>query len=185
MIVSQPHLVAMTCHKRESGEGHVDAATGESVGAILARHGRTRTELIEILHDIQRELRYLPQGALCAVADRLGIPLIEVFRVASFYNAFSLVPRGRHVLTLCTGTACHVRGSPKLLDQARGELGIGPGGTTPDGKLSLETVNCVGACALGPVAILDGEYHHHVTPARLRALIAAVVSGHPAKAAVR
>ena len=158
---------------------------GEAVEGILAGNGREPTELIEILHDLQRELGYLPEEALREVAERLGIPVIEVFRVASFYKAFTLAPRGRHLLTLCMGTACHVRGSPKLLDQVQGTLGIGPGETTADGELTLATVNCVGACALGPVAILDGHYHHHMSPSRLRALIAETLRAVPAGAAER
>lgn len=159
------------------------AATDVMLEAILTRWGTNRTRLVEILHDIQHEKGWLPEPTLRAVAERLHIPPIEVYRVATFYKAFSLSPRGRHVLTVCDGTACHVRGSEKLLDEVRGRLGIGPGETTPDGNLTLETVNCLGACALGPVAVLDGIYHHHVTYARLRTLLARITEDDRAAAA--
>ena len=131
-------------------------------------------ELIEILLDIQDECGHLSQDAIRLVSERLEVPLIEVFRVASFYKAFSLWPRGKHVITVCTGTACHVRGAPRLLDEVVGLLGIQPGQTTEDGLFSLEGVNCLGACALGPVVVLDGEYCHRMGPGKLRELIDSV-----------
>jgi NADH:ubiquinone oxidoreductase subunit E len=140
---------------------------------IIERSENHPSQLIEILHDIQAECQYLPEDALRAVAAKLAVPLIEVFRVASFFKAFSLVPRGKHLITVCTGTACHVRGAPRLLDQVRGQLNVSPGQTTLDGAFTLEAVNCLGACALGPVVVLDGTYHDHVTPAKLRKLIEA------------
>jgi NADH:ubiquinone oxidoreductase subunit E len=158
-------------------EKPVQVETSETIDGILSRHGTDRTRLVEILHDLQHERGYLPEDALRSVADRLGVPLIEVYRVATFYKTFTLQPRGRHVLTLCTGTACHVRGSPKLLDEVQGLYGISPGETTADGTITLETVNCLGACALGPVAVLDETYHHHMSPARLKTLLATVDNG--------
>ena len=144
------------------------------VDRIVERHGNDKTQLIEALHDIQKECRYLPEEALRTLAERMGVPVIEVFRVANFYKAFTLEPRGRHLLTLCMGTACHVRGSEKLLDEVKGQLGVAPGETTSDGEITLETVNCVGACALGPVAIIDGEYHERMTFRKLRTLVASM-----------
>jgi len=94
--------------------------------------------------------------------------------LANFYKAFSLAPRGKHLITVCTGTACHVRGAPRLLDEVRGQLRIYVGETTGDGIFTLEAVNCLGACALGPVVVLDGTYHHHMTPSKLRKLIRSV-----------
>ncbi len=149
----------------------------ETIDGIISRHGTDRTRLVEILHDLQHECRYLPEDALRTVARKLAIPLIEVYKVATFYKAFTLEPRGRHLLTLCTGTACHVRGSPKLLDEVQGLCGIAPGETTPDGNLTLETVNCLGACALGPVAVLDETYHHHMSWARLKTLLGTIIHG--------
>lgn len=137
----------------------------------------SRSDLIEVLQDIQSSYSYLPEGVLRDVSDRLNTPLIEVFRVANFYKAFTLKPRGKHLLTVCMGTACHVKGAPKFLDEVLGQLNIKPGETTEDGEFTVETVNCLGACALSPVVILDGEYHKHMTPASLRELIQNVRSG--------
>lgn len=142
------------------------------VEALLdGRVGRPE-QLIEILQDMQAEYHYLPKEGLRLVAERLGVPEIEVFQVAHFYKAFSLEPRGRHVLTVCTGTACHVRGAPRLMDAVIGELKVSPGETTEDGAFTLEGVNCLGCCALGPVVLLDGAVHDHVTVQKLRRLIA-------------
>ena len=142
------------------------------VRALLAgREGRP-DQLIEALQDMQAHFRYLPEEGLRMAAETLGVPPIEVYRVASFYKAFSLTPRGRHQLTVCMGTACHVRGALRMVDVAQAELGIAAGETTQDGAFTLERVNCLGCCALGPVVVLDGEYHGHMNPAKLRTLIA-------------
>jgi NADH:ubiquinone oxidoreductase subunit E len=130
-------------------------------------------QLIEVLQDMQAEYEYLPKEGLCIVSERLNVPLIEVYRVASFYKAFTLMPHGRHSLTLCQGTSCHVRGSQMLLDTVRGQLDILPGQTTKDGAFTLKTVNCLGCCALGPVVVLDDVYHDRMTPRKLRRLIEA------------
>ncbi|MEK6738267.1 MAG: NAD(P)H-dependent oxidoreductase subunit E [Planctomycetota bacterium] len=127
--------------------------------------------LIEVLHDVQDLYGYIPEEAMSAVAQELGVPLMEVYRVACFYKAFSLKPRGKHVFTVCTGTACHVRGAKLLIDQVKGQLNIEPGETTEDGLVTIENVNCVGACALGPVVIQNGAYCHHMTPGKLRKAI--------------
>ncbi len=128
-------------------------------------------QLIEVLHDLQEQYGYIPEKAMLAVAGELGVPLMEVYRVASFYKTFSRKPRGQNVFTVCTGTACHVRGANLLIDQVQGQLKIAPGSTTADGRVTLESVNCVGACALGPVVMRNGSYFHHVTPGKLRKLI--------------
>ena len=139
---------------------------------VLAGREKRPDQLIEVLQDMQAEFNYLPEEGLRLVAETLGVSPIEVFRVANFYKAFSLTPRGRHTLTVCMGTACHVRGAPRLADVAQAELGIAPGETSKDGVFTLERVNCLGCCALGPVVVLDDVYHDHVTPAKLRKLIA-------------
>ena len=133
--------------------------------------------LIEMLQDIQESQGYISEDAIRGVSERLAVPLIEVFRVANFYKAFSLTPRGKHLVTVCTGTACHVRGSPRMLEEVLGQLGVQPGETTDDGEFTVECVNCLGACALGPVVIIDGEYHDHMTPGKLRRLMRAVRDG--------
>jgi NADH-quinone oxidoreductase subunit E len=141
------------------------------IESLLKDRTKSACELIEILQDIQKTYNYLPEEALRVVAKRLDVPLIEVFRVANFYKAFTLKPRGKHLLTVCMGTACHVRGSLRLADEVFGQLNVKGGETTADGKFTVETVNCLGACALGPVVILDGKYYGHMTPAKLRTLI--------------
>jgi NADH:ubiquinone oxidoreductase subunit E len=146
----------------------------ERPGAAGTMGACAPSPLIEVLQDIQGRDGYLSEEALRDVAARLAVPLIEVYRVASFYRAFSLTPRGRHIITVCTGTACHVRGSPRMLEDVLGHLGVRPGETTEDGAFTVEPVNCLGACALGPVAVIDGVYHDHMTPGKLRALIAEV-----------
>lgn len=138
--------------------------------SILQKRGKSRYELIEVLQDIQSSYHYLPEDLLRIVAEKLDVPPIEVFRVANFYKAFTLKPRGKHLLTVCMGTACHVRGAPKFLDEILGQLKVKPGETTGDGEFTVETVNCLGACALGPVVVLDGKYHKHMTAGKLRAL---------------
>ena len=111
---------------------------------------------------------------MCRVSEALEVPLIEVFRLANFYKAFSLKPRGRHLITVCEGTACHVQGSPRLVEEALSQLDVEPGETTKDGAFTVETVNCVGACALAPVVIIDGKYYDHMTSGKLRGLLEAV-----------
>ena len=130
--------------------------------------------LIELLQDVQEAHGHVSAEAMQAIAERLSVPPIEVFRVASFFKAFALEPRGKHLITVCLGTACHVRGAPRMLDEVLGLLGVEPGATTEDGLFSVECVNCLGACALGPVVVLDGVYHHHMTPGKLRKLIQSV-----------
>ena len=128
-------------------------------------------QLIEVLQDVQKNYGYLSKEAIQTVSQDLGVPLIEVCRVASFYKAFRLKPSGKNVLTMCMGTACHVRGARLLLDQATGQLGVKPGEVTPDGLFSVEHVNCLGACALGPIVTENGSYYHRMTPGKLRKLI--------------
>jgi NADH:ubiquinone oxidoreductase subunit E len=127
--------------------------------------------LIEVLHDIQDRFGYISKEAMQTVSQSLGVPIIEVYRVASFYKAFRLKPSGKYVLTLCQGTACHVRSSQLVLDQAIAQLGVGPGEVTADGLFSIERVNCLGACAMGPILSENGSYHQHMTTGKLRKLI--------------
>ncbi len=143
----------------------------EKLDNILETTGKSSSELIEVLQEVQKTYNYLPEDILRNVSEKLEVPLIEVFRVANFYKAFTLKPRGEHILTVCMGTACHVRGAPKFLDEVLGQLGIKPGETTEDGEFTVETVNCLGACALGPVVVLDGKYYDHMTAGKLRVLI--------------
>jgi len=120
-----------------------------------------------VLLDIQSENHWLPKEALERVADKLQVPLTRVQHIATFYKAFSLVPKGRHEIHICLGTACHVRGAPRVLDAVEELIGIKPGETDLELKFSLQTVNCLGCCALGPVLEIDGKTHGKATPAQM------------------
>jgi NADH:ubiquinone oxidoreductase subunit E len=139
--------------------------------SILRGRSSQPHQLIEVLQDVQEYYGYIPEEAMRYISKNLGVPLIEVYRVASFYTAFKLKPRGKNVITMCTGTACHVRGATLLLDQAVGQLKVKPGEVTEDGLFSIEHVNCLGACALGPIVSENGSYYPHMTPGKLRKLI--------------
>jgi NADH-quinone oxidoreductase subunit E len=129
----------------------------------IKKYSNEKKALISILQDIQEEYNYLPQEALIIVSKALGIPLIDIIGVATFYRAFSLEPRGKHLITVCLGTACHVRGGPKILDAFERKLNIEAGETSKDGQFSLETVACLGCCAIGPVVVVDGNYYAQTT----------------------
>ena len=143
----------------------------QTLEQILEGRRSQPDQLIEVLQDVQANHGYISEEAMQAVSQGLGVPIMEVYRVASFYTAFRLNPSGKNVLTMCMGTACHVRGARLLLDQAIGHLGVEPREVTSDGLFSIEHVNCLGACALGPIVTESGSYHHHMTPGRLRKLI--------------
>jgi NADH-quinone oxidoreductase subunit E len=137
----------------------------------IEAYGEDSSQLIGILQDIQAEHNYLPMDALMEVSERLRVPLSRLYSLATFFKAFSLEPRGKHIITVCMGTACHVRKAPRIVDEISRVLGIGAGGTTPDMMFTLETVNCLGTCALGPVAVIDGKYHGNLTPKRIKSLL--------------
>ena len=153
-----------------------DLKSLEAIDSIMEKHGFRESRLVGILQDIQKELRYLPQDALRHVAERLGVPLPRVYSVATFYRAFSLKPRGRHIIKVCVGTACHVRGAPKVLEEFERTLGVLAGDTTYDFEYTLLTVNCLGCCALGPVVVIDDEYHS-VKPWQTESLLARLQPG--------
>ena len=135
----------------------------DKVDEILDKYEGREGILIQILLDIQIEFNWIPLEAMDRISKRFKIPISQVYRVASFYKAMSLTPRGRHLLRVCLGTACHVRGGPRIMDRTKEHLGIEAGETTIDLKFTLERVNCLGCCALGPVMVVDGEYHGHMT----------------------
>lgn len=132
------------------------------VDAIIDKNGLEQRTLIPSLLEIQKEYHYLPQEVLEHVAERMKIPHVQVYQVASFYKAFSLEPRGKHIVTVCLGTACHVRGGVRLIEQVGRRLEIEPGETTKDMQFTLEAVSCLGCCALGPVMVIDGKYYGHM-----------------------
>ncbi len=136
------------------------------IDQIIDKYEGEEGILIQLLLDIQQELNWIPREVAERISQRLNIPLSQIYRVASFYTAMSLTPRGRHVVSVCMGTACHVRGSPRLLDRITDILKIQPGETSADGRFTLKTVNCLGCCALGPVMEVDGKYHGKMVPAR-------------------
>ena len=127
------------------------------IDSIIQQYGARESAILGILQDIQAEEKYLPKEALEYVSQKMNIPLVQVFRIATFYNALSLKPRGRHKIDVCLGTACHVRGGGRILEKLERELGIPVGETTKDKKFTLESVRCLGCCSLGPVAVIDGK----------------------------
>lgn len=141
------------------------------VESLIMRYGAYPSSLIQVMQEINLHYRYLPENILKYISQRLAVPLPQVYHVATFYTAFSLEPRGEHTVKVCVGTACHARGADQVLEEMERLLGIKGGQTTPDSKFSLETVNCLGCCALGPVVVIDNDYHS-VKPSKLEALIA-------------
>jgi NADH-quinone oxidoreductase subunit E len=139
--------------------------------AILAEQQDGESSLLAVLEEIQSRYRYLPRDVLILASERLNIPLSQVYSVATFYNAFSLKPQGRHKFQVCTGTACHVRGATQVLDRLETQLGIRAGQTSADLEYTLETVNCLGACALGPVVVADGEYRRQMAASKVDRLL--------------
>ena len=143
----------------------------EKVGSILGNYQRDKGMVISILQDIQAEYNYLPREALMQVSRGLEVPLSQVYSVATFFRSFSLTPRGRHTINVCLGTACHVRGAVRILEEIERELEIKPGETSENLRFSLETVNCIGACALGPIVIIDGGYSGQMKTNKVKPLL--------------
>jgi NADH-quinone oxidoreductase subunit E len=143
----------------------------EKIDQIIDKYADEEGVLIQLLLDVQRELNWVPKEVVQRISDRLQVPLSQIYRVASFYKSMSLKPRGRHLVNVCLGTACQVRGGPRLMDRIKDVLGINPGETTKDMKFTLERVNCLGCCALGPVMVVDGEYHGKIMPAKAEEIL--------------
>lgn len=135
----------------------------QKVKSFISKYSNEKKALLSILQDIQEEYNYLPKEALINVSKILDIPLIDVIGVATFYSSFSLKPRGKHIITTCLGTACHVKGGPKILNEFERKLNISAGSTTADKQFTLETVACLGCCAIGPVVEVDGNYYSQTT----------------------
>ncbi len=138
----------------------------DRIDQIINKYQGNASSLIQVLLEIQSENRWLPKEVLEKVSKKLRVPLNRIQHIATFYKAFSLIPKGRHEIHVCMGTACHVRGSPRVLDTVQDLIGIRPGEMDSDLKFSLETVNCLGCCALGPVMVVDGKYHGKIAPAK-------------------
>ncbi len=143
----------------------------DKVRDIVLKYSSNKGFLVPILQDVQKEFNYLPKNTLQRVSAFLNVPLSQVYEVATFYKAFSLTPRGKHQLSLCLGTACHVRGAARVHSHIERVLGIKSGETTKDLEFSYDTVNCVGACALGPILELDGEYQGQITISKTNKLL--------------
>jgi len=137
---------------------------------IPTKNGSSET-LLSVLQDIQAKYGYLPEEKLIETSETLDMPLIDVYGVATFYKSFSLTPRGRHQVKVCLGTACHVRGANRIGKEVGRKLGIGPEETSEDGEFSLETVMCLGCCAIGPVVVIDGKYYGQVTPTKVESIL--------------
>ncbi|MCJ7544535.1 MAG: NAD(P)H-dependent oxidoreductase subunit E [Phycisphaerae bacterium] len=146
----------------------------QPVGQLCKQHVASRGSLVMLLQETQQRYGYLPREVLKAISREIGVPLARLYGLATFYRSFSLTPRGKHEVCVCTGTACHVRGAATMLEHLQRRLAVTSGGTTADGEFTLVTVNCLGACALGPVLVLDGKYHGKVTVAKADEVLAAV-----------
>lgn len=145
--------------------------TRSQIDAIIDRYEGRASSILAILQDIQAKEKYLPKETLEHVGERLRVPINKIYRIATFYRAFSLTPRGLHEIQVCLGTACHVRGGIRIADRLTTELGIRPGETTPDRKFTLETVNCLGVCASGPIMVVDGHYFGKMSSAQVRGVL--------------
>jgi len=143
----------------------------EDILKIVEHHAGDRGELIAILQDIQAKFGYLPEDSLRIVSEKTGQSLVDIYGVATFYKSFHLKPRGKHLVSACLGTACHVRGAPTIAEEFKQQLQINPGETSEDKEFTLETVNCLGACALGPIVVVDGHYFSNVNKSKVTQII--------------
>ena len=143
----------------------------DPVEDILKRYGDDPSQLIGALQDIQETYKYLSYDTLLQMSEKMQVPLSRIYSLATFFKAFSLKPRGEHLVTVCMGTACHVREAPRIVEEISRSLGIQAGETTPDLKFTLQTVNCLGACALGPVMVIDGKYYGTMTAKKVGPLL--------------
>jgi NADH-quinone oxidoreductase subunit E len=149
----------------------------EHIQRIISNQTEHEGGLIAILQDIQSKYGYLPEESLRMVADQTATSLTDIYGVATFYKSFSLKPRGEHLISVCLGTACHVRGAPTILREFERQLGIKAGATTSDKKFTMESVNCLGACALGPIVVVDGHYFSKVNPSKVKKILDRTVEG--------
>ena len=143
----------------------------KAIDRIVKKYNYEHSSIIAILQELQELEKYLPERDLEYLSEKLSMPLSKIYRIATFYNAFSLTPRGKHLINVCLGTACHVRGAAKVLDRIKMYLGVDMGEMTKDKLFSLETVNCLGACAMGPIVVVGSDYHGQMTPAKVASTI--------------
>jgi len=143
----------------------------ESILRIINKHNGESGALMSILEEVQKKYGYLPSDALTMIANETNSSLVDIYGIATFYRSFSLKPKGKHHISVCVGTACHVRNAPSIAEEFERQLGIHAGETTPDKEFSLETVNCLGACALGPIVVVDGQYFSNVRSTEIKDII--------------
>jgi NADH-quinone oxidoreductase subunit E len=155
----------------------MDEAKTGAIAQIIDRYGGDRGMLIPMMQDIQTEFGHLPKPELEEFSARLGVPLAQIYSVATFYSSFRLMPKGDHTIQLCMGTVCFLKGADKISAAIQEEFGLVPGGTSPDGKFTFAPVNCVGACALAPVMVVDGEYHGGLTVESATKLLQKIAGG--------
>jgi NADH:ubiquinone oxidoreductase subunit E len=141
------------------------------INTIIKRYGKKESAILAILQDIQTKEKYLPKEVLEQVSQKMRIPMTNIFRIATFYNALSIKPRGRHKIDVCLGTACHVRGGTKIIDKLSRDLSIQVGETTKDKRFTLASVRCVGCCSLGPVMVVDGNVFGRLTQEKVPGLL--------------
>lgn len=141
------------------------------ISDILEKYDNDKKNTLAMLQDIQRKYNYIPREAMDTMSEQLELPLSKLYGIATFYKALSLDPRGKNIIKVCDGTACHIRSSQLLIGEIEGLLGIKPGETSKDGVFTLETVNCLGSCAIAPVMVINDTYYGKVTPAKLREII--------------
>jgi NADH-quinone oxidoreductase subunit E len=141
------------------------------VDEVIKSYGTKPSSIILMLQDIQTRFRHIPREAVRRLSEVLGIPEAQIYHIATFYKAFSLVPRGKHEIRVCLGTACHISGGKRIAEGFEGELAVKTGDTTKDGNFTLETVNCVGACGLAPVVMVDEEVHGMVKPSKIAEIL--------------
>ncbi len=163
---SQPPSVKKEKPEEEKIGFFESISRSRKVEKIIKSHGRLRSALIHILQDVQQEFNYLPRDILEHISYGLDIPLSQIYSAAAFYESFHLEPRGKHIISVCMGTACHVRGSQKILEGIERHLSIHEGETTDDLEYTLDRVNCLGVCALGPVAVFDGKCHGNLSASK-------------------
>ena len=149
----------------------------KQVDQIINRYDKSEESLLAILQDFQREFHYVPEEGMRRLSEVMEVPESKIYAMGTFYKALSLTPRGRHTIKVCTGTACHLKGAPQILETLERELKVKRNGTTADGEYTVECVNCVGACAMAPVTVIDEEYHGETRSSKIMDVLKKQVEG--------
>ncbi len=149
----------------------------KQVDQIINRYDKSEESLLAILQDFQREFHYVPEEGMRRLSEVMAVPESKIYAMGTFYKALSLTPRGKHIVKVCTGTACHLKGAPQILETLERELKVKRNGTTADGEYTVECVNCVGACAMAPVTVIDEEYHGETRSSKVMDVLKKQVEG--------